>query len=340
MLSLINYFNKDERMSIRKSTILILSFLAVILAGCAPNAPHENSLDPMSPNHKTTGALRGKVLTLGAPYSGIQNALVVIQQNGSAELTASDGSFSFANAPAGLITILVTKASYLNDTIQVTVPLGGSYNAEIHLDALPQISSAQVVTSKIDQWWPGPVYSALVTANVTDPDGFLDVDTVYVQVDSLIFGMNPSAANKNYQVTIGATQLPNQDLQWLVGRQLNVFAIDRSKGIGESPNFYVSRIIESEPVPTYPTSLDTTTGSPRFDWNPPPVSFNYTYQLQVVRIDAGTQTVVWSQPGLNSSYVSYSYPGVLPTGTYFWTAAIIDAYGNASRSKEASFVVP
>ena len=327
-------------MSISRSAILILTSFAMVLAGCAPDAPHDNSLDPMSPNYKSVGVMEGRVMTLSPPYGGIPNVLVSIQQTGTAELTLSNGSFSFANVPAGTITLLVTKAAYLSDTIQVTLPVGGNYDAEIHLDALPQISNAQVVTSKIDQWWPGPVYTATVTANVVDPDGVGDIDSVYVRVDSLSFTMNYSVANKNFQVNIGATQLPDQNLQWLIGRQMNVFAIDRSKGAGASPSLYISRIIESEPVPTYPTSLDTTAVSPRFDWNPPTVSFDYTYQLQVVRIDAGTETVVWSQSGLNSSYVSYNYPAVLPSGTYFWTAAIVDAYGNVSRSKEASFVVP
>ncbi|MCL5268319.1 MAG: hypothetical protein M1469_09485 [Bacteroidetes bacterium] len=318
----------------------MLVTLCLIISGCAPDAPHGNPLDPMSPNYSPTGVLTGKVLSLSPPYTGIPQALVTIEQTGEAQYTASDGSFKFSNAPSGNATIIVTKPSYLSDTLNIALQTGKTYDEEIHIDALPQVGNAGVVTSKIDQWWPGPVYSALVTANVVDPDGIGDIDSIYVQVDSLAFTMNYSLTDKDFQANIDATQLPNQDLQWLVGKELIVSAVDRAGAVGQSAGFYVSRIIEPEATPTFPTSLDTTTATPAFDWNPPSISYNYTYQLQVVSLAGGTQTVVWSMSGLSSSDVSYTYPGTLPSGTYFWTAAVVDDFGNSSRSKEASFVVP
>lgn len=318
----------------------MLSILGLIVAGCAPNAPHDNPVDPSSPGYKSTGVLSGKVLSLSLPYQGIAGALVLIQQNGQAEFTSSDGSFSFQSAPSGDITLIVTKSSYLADTININILPGRSYDEEIHIDALPQVSGAKIVTSKIDQWWPGPVYSALVSANVTDPDGIADIDSIYVQVDSLAFTMNYSVTNKDFEATIDGDQLPNQDLQWLIGKELNVSAIDKSGGRSESQGFFVTRIIEAEPNPTSPTGLDTMTASPTFNWNPPIVSFNYTYQLQIVSLAGGTQTVVWSESGLSPANFSFTYQGVLPSGTYFWTVAVVDGFGNSSRSKEASFVVP
>ncbi|MCL5035270.1 MAG: carboxypeptidase-like regulatory domain-containing protein [Bacteroidetes bacterium] len=319
---------------------LMLVILGLFISGCSPDAPHSNPFDPMSPNYSPTGVLTGKVLSLSAPYIGISRVLVTIEQTGDAQYTSSDGSFSFSTAPTGNVTIVATKPSYLADTLNVNLQVGKTYNEEIHIDALPQVSSAEVITSKIDQWWPGPVYSALVTASAIDPDGIADLDSIYVRVDSLTFPMNYSITDKNFQATIDAAELPNQDLQWLIGRELVVSAVDKAGGVGQSAGFYVSRIIEPEANPTYPASLDTTTGTPTFDWNPPSVSYNYTYQLQVVSLAGGTQTVVWSVSGLSSSDVSYSYPGVLPSGSYFWTAAVVDDFGNSSRSKEASFVVP
>ncbi len=318
----------------------MLGILGLIISGCAPDAPHDNPLDPSSPNYNATGILTGKVLSLSPPYAGISGALVTIEQTGEARSTVSDGSFEFKTVPSGNVTLIVNKSAYLSDTLNLTVEVGKSYDEEIHIDALPQVSNAQVVTSKIDQWWPGPVYSALVTADVTDPDGIGDIDSIYVQVDSLSFPLNYSVSNKDFEATIDATQLPNQDLQWLVGKDLTVFAVDKAGGVGKSTGFYISRVIEPEAIPTAPASLDTTTATPVFNWNPPTVSYNYTYQLQVVSLAGGTQTVVWSVSGLSSSEVSYTYPGVLQSGTYFWTVEVVDDFGNSSRSKEASFVVP
>ena len=322
--------------------VMIICSLMMIQFGCAPDAPHDNPLDPGSPNYRNAGNLNGKVLSLSFPYSGIPNALVTVEQNGSAELTASDGSFSFADAPAGSLTLVITKPSFMADTLSITLPVGATYDTTVHLDALPVITNPEVVTTKIDQWWPGPVYYATVTANVADPDGIGDIvdSTVHVQVDSLSFNMSYSGGTGTFQATINATQLPGQDLQWLVGKEFFVYASDRENGLTSQGPFYVSRIIESEPAPTSPGNSDTTSASPTFEWNPPSASFSYTYSLQLFLISAGTPSQVGNSIILGANDVSYIYPDSLKPGQYFWTIGITDSYGNSSRSKEASFIVP
>ena len=56
---------------------------------------------------------------------------------------------------------------------------------------------------------------------------------------------------KNYQVIINADSLPNQNLQWLVGKQFVVSAMDHEKGVGQGLGFYVNRIIESEALRSF-----------------------------------------------------------------------------------------
>lgn len=322
--------------------VLILCSLMLIQTGCAPDAPHDNPLDPRSPDYRNAGDLTGRVLSLSLPYTGISGALVSIEENGSSQLTSSDGSFNFADAPSGNIALIISKSSYMSDTLHVTVPVGGSYNAVIHLDALPQISGAKIVTTKIDQWWPGPVYLATITATITDPDGLGDVvdSTVRVRIDSLSFAMDYTGGTGSFGATINASALPGQDLQWLIGKECYILAADRENGTSQEGPFYVTRIIGSEPGPTSPVSPDTTTAQPTFEWNPPPVSYEYTYFLQIFKINAGTPSQVGSTITLGENYVSYNYPDTLGAGEYFWTIGIMDQYGNSSRSKEASFVVP
>ena len=45
------------------------------------------------------------------------------------------------------------------------------------------------------------------------------------------------------------------------------------------------------------------------------------------------------QDNVGSHLLSYQYPFTLDQGSYFWTIAVVDEYGNSARSKEASFVV-
>ncbi len=323
--------------------VLILSSLVLIVAGCAPDAPHDNPLDPGSPDYKNAGNLTGRVLSLSVPYTGISGALVTIEQNGVSEFTLSDGSFSFSDAPSGNITLITSKPSYMNDTLHLTLPVGGSYDAVVHLDALPEIFNAKIVTTKIDQWWPGPVYSATVTANITDPDGLGDVvdSTVHVRIDSLLFKMNFTGGSDTYGVTVNATALPDSDLQWLIGKPVYVTATDRENGTSRQGPFFVTRIIGSEPSPISPVNPDSTTAQPVFQWNAPPsVSYVYTYFLQIYQVNAGTPSQVGNTITLGENYDYYGYQGSLAPGQYFWTIGITDQYGNSSRSKEASFVVP
>lgn len=325
-----------------KAVLILLSFLALTLSHCAPDAPHDNPNDPASPKYNPDGVLAGKVLTLGAPYFGIPNALVVILQDSAAAITAADGSFEFRNAPTGIVTVVVTKQGYLSDTLQVALQMQKSVDTLVHLDALPQIINPQVITSKVDQWWPGPVYSAFVTADVNDPDGISDInpDSVFVQVDSLTFPLGYSLLNRNWQASIQATSLPNRDIQWLVSKQLLVIAYDREKGMGMSQPFYITRIIEPEPLPLLPNNSDTIhTAFPQFTWGSPGVSYDYTYVLQLYLITAGTPSQVGNSVTLNSGIQAYDFPDSLPNGQYFWTIALVDGFGNSSRSKEAPFAV-
>jgi len=327
-------------MSDRISTILVLSCLLLAFSSCAPDAPHDNPLDPLSPDHKTTGVLTGKVMTLGLPYTGIAGASVLVSQDTSLEVTSSDGSFSFQSAPSGNLTIIASKDGYLTDTVRISLSIGQTQNVDIYLDALPVISNAKVITSKIDQWLPGPVYSVTVTANVVDPDAG-DLDSVYVMVDSVSFTMFNSVTSHNFQATIQGSQLPGGNIQWLVGKEFEVYAVDRLNGRSSSGAFYVSRVIESEAIPTSPTNLDTTSSYPQFNWNGPGVTFNYSYIIEVYQLNSGTPVLFGNPVYLNSSQYSYDYPDSLPGGkrVYFWTIAVVDGFGNSAQSIQASFVV-
>jgi len=319
--------------------LLALIFFVEALGSCAPDAPHDNPLDPGSPSHKADDVLSGIVMSLGLHSSGVQNALVAIQENGAAQYTDANGDFSFADAPSGNLTLIVSKPSYKSDTIEVSLTAGGSLKDTMYLDPLPQISDAQVVTSKIDQWWPAPVYSALVTAVATAPDGLgFDTSSVFVTVDSLIFKMYSSDA-KNWQTEISSSQLPNQDLQWLIGKEFIVYAKDQENGTGQSTGFYVTRLIEAEVNLVSPTNLDTATGHPRFTWSSPTLSFDYGYQLQIYQVNSGTQTPVGSPISVSSDSISYTYADSLVPGQYSWTITIVDDFNNSSTSKEASFQV-
>jgi Carboxypeptidase regulatory-like domain len=324
----------------------LLLFLSGIILGCLSDAPHDNPLDPASPHFDPTGQINGTVVHLNAPTAPIPSALITVDSTGTSVLSNAAGQFSIPSVPSRTVSLIVSKQGYLIDTIQINVVAGQTYNVESSLDALPQISNASVITRKIDQWWPGPVYNAFISATITDPDGQTDLtDSVYCHVDTLAFPMAYSPTGQTWELTITSDQLPSENLQWLVGKPFVIDAFDKSEGEGSSVDFYVSRIIESEATPTSPAPpADTVEDTLQFEWDPPSPSdilFTHTYVINVVQVVADVQTLIWSSSTISSEPpFSYIYPGTLQQGNYFWTITIVDEYGNSSQSKEATFTVP
>jgi hypothetical protein len=316
-----------------------LTTVILMLNGCVPDASHDNPLDPESAAFTNSGMLTGKVLSFYQPYGGISGALVTFQPPGTATWTNSTGAFSIAGIPSGKVSLIASRAGYLTDTVEAEVSVGREVRVDIHLDALPVVGACQVITRKIDQWWPRPVYSAIVSSSVTDPDGLGDVVGAMLQVDTLKLGMTYQPESQTYQVTVNASALPQGSLEWLIGKPLTIIARDKLGASATGDAFSVTRIIQDAPLPTSPTALDTAAASPALNWLQPSLPFSYTYKLELFRLDQGLPTQIWSVSNLPPLLVTYQYPDRLTAGLYFWTISVVDEYGNLSRSKEASFIV-
>ena len=311
----------------------------LIAHGCVPDASHDNPLDPASSAFSNSGTLSGSVLTFYQPYAGISGALVTIQPSGVAALTNSAGAFSINSVPAGSVQIIVSRSGYLTDTVDSKASVGSESKVDIHLDALPVVGACQVVTRKIDQWWPHAVYSIVVSGTVTDPDGLGDIAGASLQVDTMKLAMTYVPDQQSYQVSVDAANLPQGSLEWLVGKQFIVTARDRIGATSVGKPFSVTRIIQDAPIPIFPTALDTATASPQLFWAQPTLQFPYSYKLELFRLDQGVPSLLWSVANLSSSLSSFQYPDRLSTGLFFWTISLVDEFGNLSRSKEASFYV-
>jgi hypothetical protein len=317
----------------------LLAGLSLLVSGCVPDASHDNPLDPDSRAFSNSGTLSGNVLSFYQPYAGISGALVTIQPSGIAGVTNSAGAFSVSGVPAGSARIIVSRSGYLTDTVDTKAVVGSESKVDIHLDALPVVGTCQVVTRKIDQWWPHAVFSALVSGTLTDPDGLGDIAGATLQVDTMKFAMTYVPDQQLYQVSIDAATLPQGSLEWLVGKPLTITARDRIGASTLGKSFSVTRIIQDTPILISPTALDTASASPLLVWAQPTLQFPYSYKLELFRLDQGLPSLLWSVSNVSASLSSFQYPNTLPTGVYFWTISVVDEFGNLSRSKEGSFLV-
>jgi hypothetical protein len=322
-----------------KKSLFLLWWISVFVSGCVPDASHDNPLDPASPAFSNSGTLLGNVLSYYQPYTGIAGVLVTAQPSGVSTVTNAAGAFAMNGIPAGPLRIVVSRTGYLTDSVNTNATIGVNASVDIHMDALPAVGTCQVLTRKIDQWWPRASYAAVVNGLVSDPDGSGDIVGVTLQVDTMRLAMSYLPDLQLYQATIDAANLPEGSIDWLVGKSFALMVRDKVGGTTTGKSFAVTRVIQDAPIPIVPTALDTASASPQFFWAQPTLLFPYTYKIELFRIDQGVPALVWSVSNLSSSLSDYQYTGQLVIGTYYWTISVVDEFGNLSRSKEASFVV-
>lgn len=322
----------------RSRVLTYATLLAGTVLSCAPDAPHDNPLDPLSTGFSNSGTVRGSVVLMSDPRIGIPSAQVMVAPSGPAYLSDASGGFVITDLPAGSATVIASKAGFLADTVTFAVLAGGSLPLEIRLDAIPVITQERIVSKKLDEYFPGPTYMAQISADVGDPDGLADLDSVWSVIEDLWVPMTYSPATRLFEATVFDSDLPTNNLQWLVGKELRIVARDRPNGLAEAGNLFLTRIIEESASPLSPASGDTTGPSPMLRWSPAPVTFFHTLTLEIIRQDAGTQTPIWSQTLVDAGLQELQYPGSLTPGSYFWTVAVVDEFGNMCRSKPSSFL--
>ena len=333
----------------RQLTATSLLFALMLISGCK-DAPRDNPLDPSSPQYANTAPVKGRVLLLNQ-NSGIVSASISSLQDGVSVSSDADGNYSFKNLTMGKQTLVCAKENFVPDTQQVVLQNLTTKEVVFELNGAPYVLAQNILTRKIDQYYPSPQYFVDVTASVTDPNGITDIDSVWFSVvDTLIFPMTYSVSSRLFETTLYKYDLPTNTTQWLVNKPLRIRSKDIHNAINLSAPFYVSRIIENTATPTYPTfntatsQKDTTGSTPLLQWSPPDVTFNYTYTLTLSLVVSDIRTVERTYTKLNSSSMqlqvladSSGLP--LSAGDYVWTISVVDDFGNYSRSKEAPFVV-
>jgi hypothetical protein len=276
----------------------------------------------------------------------VSSAAVLCVEQGVTVQSDLNGSFSFPALSAGSLTVVCTKDGFASDTLRAQLNVNSTVNLIFSLNGLPIVLSQDILTHKYDQYFPSPQYFVDIAASVTDPNGIADLDSVWFAVDSLFYPMGYSVASRLFVATLYKYDFPTNTIEWLIGKSLAIRSRDRHGAVSFGQPFAITRIIENTASPSYPTSVnnDTTGNQPLFKWSPPAVSFNYTYTLDLSRIDAGTETPLWTRANINSVVLQFQFPGdlsgqTLVSGTYAWAVSVVDEFGNSARSKEAAFVV-
>ena len=307
------------------------------------DVPHDNPLDPLSPFFRNEGQLSGRVTTFYAPFRPLASVRIEVEPGLWGAVTDLQGQFVVPSLPAGDYLVRARRDGYAPDSARVTVAPGRPASVELSLDALPVFAAAVVRSAHIRRWWPlEDLYMILYEAEVSDPDGLADIQQVTVTSLSAAIALTdtllPGSRAGVFSVSRTARELPTRSVHDLLGQTLVFVATDQPGNERRSEPVFLARVVE--PVPDGLASDDTLSQGKNIalSWNRTPVHFSATYRVEVVRNEVGIPpTLVWTASDLAQTEAIITDP--LPSGTYFWTVAVVDSFGNWSRSREAVFVI-
>ncbi len=338
-------------MSMDRTCLPVLVGVALgLLAGCFGEAPHDNPLDPNADSFRDEGAVVGRVIDrTGQPLADAEVRLVAAPVRPLPELatrTGLQGTFAFQGVPAAPdYRLQVRKDAYeVAEMEALAVRAGETVEPEpLRLNALPLFAGVLLRTLHVSRWWPqNDRFLLAVDAAVTDADGAVDVDQVWLEIPELNYTVPlTERAAGQFDRLVEADSLPGGSLQALLGRTLRLRASDREGAVTESPAQQLARVIEATPVAVAPQGLALLPiDRPTLSWEPFPAAFPFTYRIDVFRDEVNRPVKVASLDVADAGATSIQLPTSLATGPYFWTVTVVDAFGNESRSKEAGFRIP
>ncbi len=322
---------------------IIFFFCLIGLVSCFNDAERNNPLDPKSDNFKKVGAVSGQTFTFYAPFTPLQNVEIRLQPGPFVSKTNAQGQFLINDVPEGRYQITASKEGYALVSDSVDVQVGQTTHADFNLDGLPNVISQSIISCHISRWWPqNDLFLLEIVAQVEDPDGAGDVELVQIQIPELNFldTLEITQTLGTFMKKIPESKLPGKNLQDVLGREIFLTTLDRAGSQTTSKPNFLARIIELTPETESPQGLVTLqVPTPTLIWKPVTLPFQFSFNVEVVRVDQGINNTVWTLSNIGNATNSVTVADSLVSGTYFWTISVVDEFGNCSRSKEASFLI-
>jgi len=319
--------------------LFFVIIISIALQGCLSDVPHTNPIDPLNPQKGYT--LNGMVTSLYDPVQPLANCLLILHPGDQRTFSDENGRFVFENLSPDTYALTATRARYQSDSL--TFSLTGDQTINIRLDGLPQFETIGITTHHTSQFFPvDDLYYVALHTSVNDPDGLSDISRVLVDIpeysftDTLQITPTPGV----YTLRVNVEDLPVNTVQNLIGRALYFRVYDQPGAVIRSTPRYLTRVIETTPVPTEPTGLSTVPGDTiTFRWQPLSLPYDFSLKIQLYQINQGVlffiNEINVGAPLGNSS----KQENTLPAGDYVWRLMIVDEFGNTSLSKESTFKV-
>ncbi|RKX70488.1 hypothetical protein DRP53_04895 [candidate division WOR-3 bacterium] len=300
------------------------------------NAPRDNPFDP-----NLGGNICGRVLSRG--LSGIPGVEVLCPEANAFTYTDSAGNFSLFGLPEDSLWIFFDHDSFVSDSVRVSLRKGRIDSITIHLNGKPYLINCKITTHHYERNWPpDPLYFCQLSAIARDLDGEFDIDSVWFTIPeiSLTRRLSYSPSEQNFNYTLFADELPGENLEVLVGKDVFFMISDKENAVSSSGPYHVGRIIYRSPCVIFPAGgQDTIKSETSFVWHRFDQGFYVRYHGEIVRIIGGGPGEIahtFDLSGQNDTTYRLG-SSLLDPGEYYWTLEVIDNLGNSCRSKEEKF---
>lgn len=329
---------------IRCVLLVVTASLACLLSGCLEDPTRDHPLDPMGENFIDEGTITLRVTNFYAPRSGLSNIAVSILPTGGAGITDEQGTYITTGLPGGEYTVKINQQGYAPVDTLIRVEAGQTTDVEVPLAGLPTFENVRLNSAHISRWFPPPeeLFSLEMQALVSDNDGVLDIDSLWLTIPALGFVEHIFVQTEpgSYVHSVSAEQLPI-GLPALIGQEVRIKAKDRSGVVNESGPLTLLRVIDETPSAVEPNNLEEQPDSlPSFTWAQINLPFPFTFQIDIVRSNQNVETIIQTIPNIPFNQLSIQALEPIPSGNYYWVVSVVDEFGNRSRSREAGFRIP
>ncbi len=320
-----------------RKTLLLTAFSIFLLLLSFCDAPRENPFDPKASNYTNNPHVTSTITVqhLYPPFKPIANAQIIVKNLGLFLITNQNGKVTFEHPPVDTLKVLVTANGYFPEEI----PLDETANAvhTIYLNAMPEISGVHFVSNYNNFEQTPSTTSLSIQAHIYDPDSPLDLKAVYLFNSDYHFSIdltrdpnNDELFGSDFYVSQISSELTNAELP-----ELNFFLIVKNLNGDSLINgpYTIRRVIEAELKLLHPADGETVQDSVVFQWINPELSFDYVFNIEILKFPSFESTYYRGIPGDANQFTVKN----LAKGRYSWRLEIEDKLGNLCQSYYINF---
>ncbi len=312
-----------------------LTLIVILLVVVTCNPERDNPLDPRSPLYTGEATIKGLVKTFAG--NPIQDATVsatnIDTQLSVSTNTDETGGFCIS-VYKGAYNVTAMMSGYLDSSMEVAIDAGEVREILFNLDGIP-FSIVQAALSSRMATWIGSVVDIYISAEVGDPDGLQDIDSVFVEVLEVKKYMAFNPQPQMYECRISENECPGGNSEFLIGPQFVVTAVDQKGVRGSSVPFYLIRIFREFPLSISPPDGAVVPGDDlQIIWHKLKTDFPISYLVQI--FIGWPPQVVYEETTQDTVLVVAS---TLSEGEYYYWVLAADEYGNTARSLAKRFRV-